>query len=282
MIKLFKATDKLYSSNGDLVLNPSKASVHKEDNGAFYLDLETPLSEKKEIFREKEAGTSVEGTTISANNVDLTKMSSIALKGQSYQTTTTQSINIFNLTSISMSTGSATLTNGEITLTWSGGFNLDLSNEITGLDTTKTYTISFKHKGNALYLRNKSVDPNLNKLVTNNDNDYTLYSYTVSGISAFSFRFVRKDSTGTAYLKDIQVEEGSSATPYVPYSPNSPSPDHPQPIESTTGNQIITIPSSKNLFNKLTAQIGYYYGNGTIGTSGLFSKYLLNQIHLII
>lgn len=44
MIKLFGQTDKLFSTNGDIVINPLKAIVHKEDNGDFYLDLETDLS----------------------------------------------------------------------------------------------------------------------------------------------------------------------------------------------------------------------------------------------
>lgn len=43
MIKVFQSTDKIYTSNGDIVLNPLKATIHKEDNGAFYLDLEAPL-----------------------------------------------------------------------------------------------------------------------------------------------------------------------------------------------------------------------------------------------
>lgn len=44
MIKLFDITDKLFSSNGDKVIIPLKAKVYKEDNGSFYLDLETDLS----------------------------------------------------------------------------------------------------------------------------------------------------------------------------------------------------------------------------------------------
>lgn len=43
MIKLFSSTDKLYSSNGDKIIVPLKAKVHKEDNGSFYLDLEASL-----------------------------------------------------------------------------------------------------------------------------------------------------------------------------------------------------------------------------------------------
>lgn len=43
MIKLFGQTDTTFTSNGDLVILPLKAIVHKEDNGDFYLDLTTSL-----------------------------------------------------------------------------------------------------------------------------------------------------------------------------------------------------------------------------------------------
>ncbi len=43
MIKLFDITDRDFSSNGDAVLQPYKAIVHKEDNGEYYLELETDL-----------------------------------------------------------------------------------------------------------------------------------------------------------------------------------------------------------------------------------------------
>ncbi len=44
MIKIFNANSRNFSSNGELVLSATKASVRKEDNGDFYLELETPLS----------------------------------------------------------------------------------------------------------------------------------------------------------------------------------------------------------------------------------------------
>lgn len=39
MVKVFGVTDKLYSTNGDVVLQPTKARVHNKDNGDFYLEL---------------------------------------------------------------------------------------------------------------------------------------------------------------------------------------------------------------------------------------------------
>ena len=43
MIKLFGQTDTTFTSNGDVTILPLYANVHKEDNGDFYLDLETSL-----------------------------------------------------------------------------------------------------------------------------------------------------------------------------------------------------------------------------------------------
>ena len=39
MVKVFGATDKLYSTNGDVVIQPTKARVHNKDNGDYYLEL---------------------------------------------------------------------------------------------------------------------------------------------------------------------------------------------------------------------------------------------------
>ena len=36
MIRLFGVNDTTFSSNGDLVLKPLEAIVHKEDNGPFF------------------------------------------------------------------------------------------------------------------------------------------------------------------------------------------------------------------------------------------------------
>jgi len=58
MIKLFGITDKNFSSNGDVIINPLRAVVHKEDNGPFYVDLETDLSYVDDL---------IEGNIIVAN-----------------------------------------------------------------------------------------------------------------------------------------------------------------------------------------------------------------------
>ena len=41
MIRVFQPSDTTFTSNGDVVLRPLRAKVHKEDNNDFYLDIET-------------------------------------------------------------------------------------------------------------------------------------------------------------------------------------------------------------------------------------------------
>ena len=43
MIKIFGQTDRIFTTNGDIVVSPFKAKVHKKDNGDYYLEIETPL-----------------------------------------------------------------------------------------------------------------------------------------------------------------------------------------------------------------------------------------------
>ena len=53
MIKLYDITDKIYSSNGDKIILPLRAKIHKEDNGDFYLNLEAPLSYIEDLVSNK-------------------------------------------------------------------------------------------------------------------------------------------------------------------------------------------------------------------------------------
>lgn len=124
--------------------------------------------------------------------------------------------NLFNFTSITDTSSVATLDNGIIKMTWTAGFSVLLNDQVSNLNASKTYTISFKHKGDALYLRNTAVSET-DLLETAVDSDYTLYSLTLTNITDFKYKFIRKTTSGTAYVKDFQVEEGSKANSYTPY-----------------------------------------------------------------
>ena len=43
MIKVFSPTDTTFETNGDAVINATRAVVHKVDNGDFYLEIEAPI-----------------------------------------------------------------------------------------------------------------------------------------------------------------------------------------------------------------------------------------------
>ena len=43
MIRVFGQTDTQFLSNGDCVVSPLKAKVHKKDNSDYYLELEVYL-----------------------------------------------------------------------------------------------------------------------------------------------------------------------------------------------------------------------------------------------
>lgn len=43
MIKIFSVDSQVFTNNGDKILNPIKAKVHKEDNGDYYLDIEAGI-----------------------------------------------------------------------------------------------------------------------------------------------------------------------------------------------------------------------------------------------
>ena len=53
MIKIFEATDTDFTTNGDIVVKPYIARVHKEDNSDYYLELECPLTYEPYIYKEK-------------------------------------------------------------------------------------------------------------------------------------------------------------------------------------------------------------------------------------
>lgn len=49
MVKLFSSADKIFETNGDKIIKATKAKVHKEDNGDFYLDFESGINYADDI-----------------------------------------------------------------------------------------------------------------------------------------------------------------------------------------------------------------------------------------
>lgn len=124
--------------------------------------------------------------------------------------------NLWGMSSITATSGSVTISGpdstGEYSLTWGGAFTAELSS-VMNLNSSSYYAISFKHKGAAISLQRVGGAV---MVTTDDDSDYTTYSFVLSGETELNFELIRRGlTTGvTAYVKEFQVEIGSTATPY--------------------------------------------------------------------
>ena len=259
MIKVFNATDKNYATHGDLILQPSKAVVHKEDNGEFYLDLETPLNEKEYKNTTPEAGQTAEGTSFSIN-VDTTKQYQVqTLKGQTTQTgtptpTTPQPINITtgrqvvsvcgkNLLDISkVQTGKlvGTTLNAPLSLVSVGTW--DTIVQYIPVQYGKTYTFSKSEATNGQFVF-AEFDNNLNMVARETKSLYSV-RYLTYTISQSSTKYLIVGYRNDYSHNDLQVEESSTATTYEEYKGND-----------------YEINLGKNLANIENIQIGKSWSN---------------------
>lgn len=187
--------------------------------------------------------------------------------------------NLFNLTDETHGNNVTTsINNNEIQMTWTGAFNLYLK-DVLNLDSSKTYTISFKHKGDSVNLRNKETTQSL--INTGINSDYTICSATITDITNFEFNFIRSVSgTGTAYIKDIQIEEGSTPTEYEDFYNYKLCKigDYKDEIKKSTGKNLFDIPNKtgsrgKNTFTALNQEITI-----NSNTSGTESAFYLNDV----
>ena len=286
MIKLFKATDKTYSSNGDIVLETAKAHVIKEDNGEFYLDLEAPLKEKEVARTEASAGTTVEGTSFNID-VDLTKEYEIqVLKGQTEQASTpTPSSPVF----VNTVTGRQDIQVNETTYEVNLGKNLFDTNNVLDSDKNKRLNTS-----GAYYTEQGYFVSNMIKIEPSTT--YTI-SYVPTAMTRVCFyssnttsAFISKNDSQATFttpnnaqylmfcnlitqMDTIQLEKGSQATSYAPYK---------TPIElCKIGNyqDFIRKGTGVNLLNIENLVSGYWYLNGTL-TSNQNWSYVNQQIQV--
>ena len=96
MIKLFNENDTTFETNGEVVLNPTYAVVHKEDNGDYYLDLETQLTEETKTIP-AEDGTTLEINEYAQITANGNKEAEITtLKGNTQQDSTS-GYQLFNI-----------------------------------------------------------------------------------------------------------------------------------------------------------------------------------------
>lgn len=92
--------------------------------------------------------------------------------------------------------------------------------------------------------------------------------FTLTEETEITFRVFKNGNVGDVVkLSNVMLNKGSSALPYTPYDTGyaSPSPNHPQPINITTGRQVVSV-CEKNLYTTGT-------GNSTrIGIDATYNK----------
>lgn len=132
--------------------------------------------------------------------------------------TTINNKNLFNWTGIENGANvTADYVNQEVELNWTGGFNLYLLNNGErnfNLDKTKTYTLSFEHKGTAIAIKDDVSKETL--FYTESSEEYVEYSYTFTNCSTIIFDIIRRRAgNGNACVKNFQLEIGTVATDYT-------------------------------------------------------------------
>lgn len=214
-------------------LNETKTKIKNALETPYNVFRDYPAMIKKYIDNQP---TKIATNGICNNAVEL-PIVSLGADGNSEQEATA-GYQLFDWNGVSTPT-IATYENGVAKLMWTGSFDVFFLNNseqyLNDLDTTKEYTISFKHKGNAIRMSNYATSQyNVN---TNNDNDYAKYSFTVTGVSFIRLDVIRKDTSGTAYIKELMVYEGTDDKLYEKYTEGipSPNPNYKQDIKAIDG-----------------------------------------------
>lgn len=126
--------------------------------------------------------------------------------------------NLFNFNGVT-NPSIATYESGIATLTWDRGYNVYfLSNsrqKLTDIDSKKTYTVIFKHKGNSIKMFNYATSQY--GVSTKDDNEYAEYKFIITGVDFIELNAIRIATSGTAYIKEIMLYEGTDEASYEPY-----------------------------------------------------------------
>lgn len=126
--------------------------------------------------------------------------------------------NLFNFNGVT-NPSIATYESGIATLTWDRGYNVYfLSNsrqKLTDIDSKKTYTVIFKHKGNSIKMFNYATSQY--GVSTKDDNEYAEYKFIITGVDFIELNAIRIATSGTAYIKDVMLYEGTDEASYEPY-----------------------------------------------------------------
>ena len=293
MIKVFNETDTTFETNGEVVLNPTYAVVHKEDNGDYYLDLETQLTdETKTIPYEEGSIATINGTgQITADSTKESHLLSIDGETQQDSTTGQQLFNIFD--PLTMGDIVSIDNDGWITVTYdnSSGTStkwFDCKTKTSNLvNTGQSYKLVAEIKsvsGTGTF--NLCVDQTMGQVATtqsislgNATIGTKIYNITMKnsfdGCTTFlnSYGKFEAGQSGSITLR-ISVVANTSITPetfkYEPYTNGpAPNPTFPMDIHNVSGDNTIEI-CGKNRLNPSNLYI--FNSNKYIATTDYTTK----------
>lgn len=229
MIRVFNSDDKLYDTNGNVVIKPTYANVHKEDNGAYYLDIETNLQNEVIKHIEAQAGTNIEiNSSATLTDVDATKEAKLtALKGATTQSgtptpSTPQPINVVTGDQ-DINVCGKNLFDGEVELgSINTSGNTTTNNALRSTNYIKVkpstqYTIS-----NDLNYTTRIYEYNSSKTyIANSSQASTTYTFTTSATTEYiRFRTIESSTQNNLNVK-VMLEKGNQATTYEAFTGNT-------------------------------------------------------------
>ena len=224
----------------------------------------TNLVKKEDTFT-----TNAVGSNLTLTGTAGTVFSDVELKGDTFQQTYTGK-NLWNKDSAVMAgtwqASGSTYSNGTLRVPSSG--TSGVSYAALGwynFEVGKTYTITFKTSGDYYQFRlltSENQYPSTGQ-GTGTTTTHTLIHTPVSTENLKLACYTTVGSGKVCSFYDIQIEVGSTATPYEPYvgGAASPSPSYPQEIETATGRQVVNI-GGKNICNSKIEAGGYNNSTG--------------------
>ena len=266
MIKVFNENDTTFETNGEVVLNPTYAVVHKEDNGDYYLDLETQLTEETKTIPH-ETGTTIEINGSAQITADGNKEVEIQLlKGQTSQDSTpTPSSPV----PINVVTGRNDInvcgknlfdsSQAQIGVAWNNGSNSARAIILTKVKPNTEYTITYINKSgvDGIFAFGRENENDSTATIAINEITTTPKQITTTANTNWLGIQVNKASVSQTDIDNINImiNEGSTASTYEAY---------------TGYTQEINL-GVENLFNQDTitsiGSDGGTYSNGVITTN---------------
>lgn len=213
-----------------------------------------------------------EGTSFTINSgLNTPILTDVQLIGDTTQQTYSGK-NVVDFSTISFSgvNGGNGTRNGETYTITDGGTNsggIQFTESDLQLEANTTYTFSAKvvsttsTQGSLVYINN-SMSASGSGIFGNLAlaGQISQATFTTPGAipNNASIRIYTRQANTTAVFTDIQVEKGSTATPYEPFvgGTASPSPSYPQTVNTVTGEQTVTVSDDNNQSQSFTIDLG--------------------------